>query len=88
MGCNHDVAAYIQERDNTVLKVKTRKKRFIVIPKIKLDNKIFNKELTLVLDFKPKCATQDGKTLSYQEQNGKYLLDFSPFKGKILLEKE
>ena len=84
----HDVAAYIQERDNTVLKVKMRKKRFIVIPKIKLDNKIFNKELTLVLDFKPKCATQDGKTLSYQEQNGKYLLDFSPFKGKILLEKE
>ena len=84
----HDVAAYIQERDNTVLKVKMRKKRFIVIPKIKLDNKIFNKELTLVLDFKPKCATQDGKTLSYQEQNGKYLLDFSPSKGKILLEKE
>lgn len=93
----HDVAAYRQERDNTVLKIKNKKNRLIVepkmaketqtTPKMKLDKEIFNHPLTLVIDFKPKSASQAGKTLDVREKNGKCLVDFTPSSGKIVLER-
>ncbi len=93
----HDVSAYQQERDNTVLKIKNKKNRIIVkpqmdketqtAPKMELDKEIFDHPLTLVIDFKPKRASQAGKTLDVREKNGKCLVDFSPTKGKIVLER-
>ncbi len=91
----HDVSAYQQERDNTTLKVKNKKKCIIVSTKIKLDKRIFNHPLTLVLDFHPQKATQAGKELEvkvYDEitpagnkKGKKYLLDFLPSEGKIVI---
>ena len=93
----HDVSAYQQERDNTSLKIKSKKNRIVVEPKmakesktdsnIKLEKQLFNHPLTLVLDFMPKLATQAGKKLDVKENDGKYLLGFSPTGGKIRLEK-
>ncbi len=93
----HDVAAYQQERDNTTLTIKEKGNRITVEPKmakesktepkVKLDKAIFNHPLTLVLDFKPKSATQSGKPLEIKEKEGKYLINVYPTEGKITLEK-
>ena len=92
----HDVAAYQQERDNTTLRIKKKKGRIIIEPKmaketrtepkIKLDKEIFNHPLTLVLDFKPRSATQAGKPLEVKEKGEKSWLNFSPTEGKIVIE--
>lgn len=92
----HDVAAYQQERDNTTLRIKKKKGRIIIEPKmaketrtepkIKLDKEIFNHPLTLVLDFKPRSATQAGKSLEVKEKGEKSWLNFSPTEGKIVIE--
>ena len=55
-------------------------------PKIKLDKEIFNHPLTLVLDFKPRSATQAGKPLEVKEKGEKFWFNFSPTKGKIVIE--
>lgn len=92
----HDVAAYQQERDNTTLRIKKKKGRIIIEPKmaketrmepkIKLNKEIFNHPLTLVLDFKPRSATQAGKPLEVKEKGEKLWLNFSPTEGKIVIE--
>ena len=92
----HDVAAYQQERDNTTLRIKKKKGRIIIEPKmaketrtepkIKLNKEIFNHPLTLVLDFKPRSATQAGKPLEVKEKGEKSWLNFSPTEGKIVIE--
>ena len=92
----HDVAAYQQERDNTTLRIKKKKGRIIIEPKmaketrmepkIKLNKEIFNHPLTLVLDFKPRSATQAGKSLEVKEKGEKFWLNFSPTEGKIVIE--
>lgn len=92
----HDVAAYQQERDNTTLRIKKKKGRIIIEPKmaketrtepkIKMDKEIFNHPLTLVLDFKPRSATQAGKSLEVKEKGEKFWLNFSPTEGKIVIE--
>ena len=92
----HNVAAYQQERDNTTLRIKKKKGRIIIEPKmaketrtepkIKMDKEIFNHPLTLVLDFKPRSATQAGKSLEVKEKGEKFWLNFSPTEGKIVIE--
>lgn len=83
----HDVAAYIQERDNTELKVKENKRAVTIAPKMKLDKNLFNLPLTLVLDFQPKTAKQGTKTLSIRKDNHQYLIEMNPTEGKIVLTK-
>ena len=83
----HDVAAYQQERANTTLKVKVKKSQVVVTPKLKLNKEIFNVPLTLVLDFKPQQAMQADKTLPFKYVNGKYLIQISPSKGKVIIKR-
>lgn len=84
----HDVAAYQQERDHTTLKIKDKKKKMTILPKTSLNPEIFQVSLTLVLDFKPQHAVQNGSELEIKYQkNGTYLIDFVPSKGKIIIEK-
>lgn len=83
----HDVSAYLQERANTDLNIKVKKKKIVIMPKMNLNKNIFTMPLTLVLDFKPQQAIQDGKYLSIEERNEKYLIDFQPSKGKISILK-
>lgn len=92
----HDVAAYRHERDNTTLDIKVKKNEVIVTPKMRLgkarhwamsEKEIFNVPLTLVVDFKPLQAKQAGNILPLKESNGKYLIQISPTKGKVVIKR-
>ena len=74
----HDVAAYQQERDNTTLKIKNKKNQVVVTPKMKLNKTIFQVPLTLVLDFQPVKAMQDGREIPVKYRNEKYLIQIEP----------
>ena len=83
----YDVAAYQQERDNTTLKIKTKKNQVVVTPKMKLNKEIFQMPLTLVLDFQPVKAMQDGSEIPVKYENGKYLIQIEPSKGKVIISR-
>ena len=83
----HDVAAYLQERDNTTLKIKARKNQIMVTPKMKLNKNIFQVPLTLILDFQPIKATQAGKNLAVKYKDEKYLIQIEPSKGKVIISR-
>ena len=83
----HDVAAYQQERDNTTLKIKAKKKQVTVTPKMKLNKNIFQVPLTLILDFQPIKATQAGKNLAVKYKDEKYLIQIEPSKGKVIISR-
>ena len=83
----HDVAAYQQERDNTTLKIKTKKNQVVVTPKIKLNKTIFQMPLTLVLDFQPVKTMQDGKEIPVKHDKGKFLIQIEPSKGKVIINR-
>ena len=83
----HDVAAYQQERDNTTLKIKNKKNQVVVTPKMKLNKNIFQVSLTLVLDFHPVKAMQDGKEIPVKYNNEKYLIQIAPSKGKVIISR-
>ena len=83
----HDVAAYLQERDNTTLKIKARKNQIMVTPKMKLNKNIFQVPLTLILDFQPIKAMQAGKNLAVKYKDEKYLIQIEPSKGKVIISR-
>ena len=83
----HDVAAYQQERDNTTLKIKTKKNQVVVTPKMKLNKDIFQVPLTLVLDFQPVKAMQDGSEIPVKHDKGKFLIQIEPSKGKVIVSR-
>ena len=83
----HDVAAYQQERDNTTLKIKAKKNQVVVTPKMKLSKTIFQMPLTLVMDFQPVKAMQDGREIPVKYENGKYLIQIEPSKGKVIISR-
>ncbi len=83
----HDVAAYQQERDNTTLKIKAKKNQVVVTPKMKLNKTIFQMPLTLVMDFQPVKAMQDGSKIPVKYENGKYLIQIEPSKGKVIISR-
>ena len=81
------MAAYQQERDNTTLKIKTKKNQVVVTPKMKLNKEIFQVPLTLVLDFQPIKAMQAGRNLPIKYKNEKYLIQIEPSKGKVIISR-
>ena len=83
----YDVAAYQQERDNATLKIKTKKNQVVVTPKMKLNKEIFQMPLTLVLDFQPVKAMQDGREIPVKYKNEKYLIQIEPSKGKVIISR-
>ena len=83
----HDVAAYQQERDNTTLKIKAKKNQVVVTPKMTLSKDIFQMPLTLVLDFQPVKAMQDGSEIPVKHDKGKFLIQIEPSKGKVIVSR-
>ena len=57
----------------------------VVTPKMKLNKTIFQVPLTLVLDFQPVKAMQDGREIPVKYRNEKYLIQIEPSKGRVLL---
>lgn len=81
----HDIAAYTKERDNTTLHVSVHKNKIIVKPHSKLDKRIFNVPLTMIVDFKPTSVKQDGRLLSITTHNNKWCIEFNPNGGNIFI---
>lgn len=85
----HDVAAYCKERDNITLKIENHDKETTVTPTMKLDSKIFNHPLTLVvMADTPITAKQDGKLLDVKIKGDKAIMDFNPNGGKVIIASE
>ena len=59
----------------------------VVTPKLKLNKTIFQMPLTLVLDFQPVKAMQDGSEIPVKYKNEKYLIQIEPSKGKVIISR-
>ena len=59
----------------------------VVTPKMKLNKGIFQVPLTLVLDFQPVKAMQDGREIPVKYNNEKYLIQIEPSKGKVIISR-
>lgn len=80
----HDGLAYAAERDAVHLDEKQDKYGvIIVVPKMSLNPRLFFHPLTLVVNGRVKEAVQDSKELAVTYKEGKSLLDFDPYGGKI-----
>lgn len=81
----HDVAAYVTERDSVNLNVSQSGGIIIVKPELKLDSRVFNYSLTLVVEAVVVAAEQDGKAVEVAAGGGKTLVTFNPHGGKITI---
>lgn len=80
----HDGLAYAAERNAVHLEEKQDKHGFIIVePKMSLNSKLFFHPLTLVVNGRVKEAVQDSKKLVITYKEGKSLVDFTPYGGKI-----
>ncbi len=83
-----DVGAYVAERDAVRLNVKQHKGKTTVRPEMRLNRKLFNHPLTLVVVTSDSItATQDGHALAVRSHDGKAVMDFNPNGGKITIRK-
>ena len=81
-----DVGAYVAERNAVRLKVKQGRGKTIVRPTLKLDRKLFNHPLTLVIHTSASVtATQDGRQLNVAMHGTKATMDFDPNGGEIVI---
>lgn len=85
VGTFMDVASYMAERDATRLHVSGKGSKWTVTPSIDLDPELYRQHLTLVINGTGKDvkARQAGKRLKVFHKNGKALVDFDPFGGRI-----
>lgn len=84
-----DVSAYTKEAENTSLHTKANGKQWTITPNLNLDEAIFNKPLTMVVeasDIKKVVAKQDGKTLPTTLEKDKTTFDFNPHGGEIVIK--
>ncbi|NDW19174.1 polysaccharide deacetylase family protein [Dysgonomonas sp. 216] len=82
------IVSYIEERDNTELKVTKKKNDIIIVPKLSLNKDLFVQPLTMVIDkkgIKKATAKQGKKKLEVQIHPDKVLFDFDPFDGTVQL---
>jgi peptidoglycan/xylan/chitin deacetylase (PgdA/CDA1 family) len=88
IGTFREVAAYIAEQKNIVLKTTIKKNQTIVVPQLTLDKSLFNQPLTLVAYVSEPSrikAVQRGKILNVAYSGGMALIEFDPNGGKITL---
>ncbi|NPD91106.1 polysaccharide deacetylase family protein [Xylanibacter muris] len=88
----HDVSAYIQERDNIKLKVRTKGNITEIAMQTGLDPKIFNVPLTMTVCGNSNedtpgniVASQDGVKLNIYRKERDLMFDFNPNGGKITI---
>lgn len=79
-----DVAAYVAERDDVKLKIRSRKGKTVVTPRMRLDKTVYNHPLTLVMKSDvPLVAVQDGKKLYVRRRGEGIMIDFLPGGGSV-----
>ncbi len=84
-----DVAAYTKEAEMISLDVASKGRTWIVKPQLSLDENLFTKSLTLVVEagkLRNVSAQQDGETLRVEMQGDKAIFDFNPYGGEIKLK--
>lgn len=80
------ISAYRKEAESTTLRVETKGKQWTIITELNLDETIFNKPLTMLVEAEGAeniKARQDGKNLAVQIKDGKMTFDFNPHGGEI-----
>ena len=88
VGTFKEIAAYTKERDNIRLTVKQHGSDINIHPETSLDKNFFDEPLTMVVYHDSAngiSARQDGKSLKTSHLSGKYIFDFNPHGGTILL---
>ncbi|MGY5356160.1 polysaccharide deacetylase family protein [Wenyingzhuangia sp. IMCC45467] len=89
VGTFHDISAYTQEQKKIELDIVTKRKKWIITPKISLDKHLFNTPLTMVVD-KNQIAhftvEQNGEKLKTITKNNQILFDFDPNGDKIKIK--
>lgn len=88
VGTFKEIAAYTKERDNIRLTVKQHGSDINIHPETSLDKNLFDEPLTMVVYHDSAngiSARQDGKSLKTSHLSGKYIFDFNPHGGTILL---
>lgn len=81
-----DVAAYIKEQKMITYTIEKTKSGFVIIPTLKLDQKVFNEILTGVIEKSgmKNVTVYQGKTkLNTKLDSDKLLFDFNPYGEKI-----
>lgn len=89
VGTFHDVAAYTTEQRNIELKISQEENKWILIPKLTLDKKLFNYPLTMVVakkGIKKLNIKQNNKKLNFKITADKALFDFNPNGGEIIVK--
>ena len=85
----HEVAAYQKERESVMIGVTQKGRKYVVTPSLELDACLFDQNLTLVIEGMERApkVRQDGHRLAvYNMEAGKYLVDFNPFGGEIIVK--
>lgn len=84
-----EVAAYVKERKNIQLDITKKKSSFKVLPRLALNNKLFNEPLTMVVSKNGKSeikVRQANRTLAVKSIGKKYIFSFDPYGGEISIE--
>lgn len=79
----HDVSAYVKERDDIRLNIKSKGRMIKVTPKTSLDPKLFNHPLTLIIPDNAVEVIQAGCIMPIYHSNGKRCADINPNKGTV-----
>lgn len=86
------VAAYIKERDHTILEIKNiSESEIIILPNLSLDKSLFTTNLTMLIDkkeVKDLTVKQGGRKLDVQIYPDKAVFDFDPYGGYIQIKIE
>lgn len=86
VGTFREVAAYLEERENTTLSVEKKKNRWIVTPRLSLDKNLFTEPLTAVIEregVKKITIKQNKKRLIPLIRKDRVLFDFDPSGGPV-----
>ncbi|MCD8167555.1 MAG: polysaccharide deacetylase family protein [Bacteroides sp.] len=86
----HQVAAYIEERNNIQLDTVREGEILKVTPVLELDKTIFTEPLTMVVENTGGkiTVTQEGKELPVKTAPDKMMFDFDPYGGEMTIKQE
>ncbi len=89
VGTFREVAAYQKEFESITYTITKTKNGFTVTPTLTLDKKLFNENLTAVIEtrnLKKLKVSQGRKRLKFEKYPDKVLFDFDPFMGTVNVE--
>ncbi|WP_035141750.1 polysaccharide deacetylase family protein [Flavobacterium daejeonense] len=89
VGTFRDISAYTKEQQSIQLKLKQQGEKWIIVPNLPLDKKLFNVPLTMIVnkEILSNCSVkQQGKKIKTSNLPDKILFDFDPYGGEIIVK--